>query len=109
MKSYNRAGIRVAHGTCWRIVRALDPGRHLRHRPIRRRVYEVAGPMSMWHVDGYHKLIRWKFVIHGGIDGFTRFMVMLEVADSHPETPLYYTHTCMHQTFKPTHYEHTHL
>jgi hypothetical protein len=32
-------------------------------------MYEVAGPMSLWHVDANHKLIRWKFVIHGGIDG----------------------------------------
>jgi hypothetical protein len=36
---------------------------------IERKMYEVAGPMSLWHVDGNHKLILWKFVIHGGIDG----------------------------------------
>ena len=31
----------------------------------------------MWHVDGNHKLIRWRFVIHGGIDGFSRTIVYL--------------------------------
>ena len=25
-----------------------------------------------WHVDGHHKLIKWKLVTHGGIDGFSR-------------------------------------
>ena len=31
---------------------------------IRRRVYHVDGPNSLWHLDGHHKLIRWKFVTH---------------------------------------------
>ena len=29
------------------------------------------------HVDGHHKLIRWRFVVHGGIDGFSRCIVYL--------------------------------
>lgn len=29
------------------------------------------------HIDGHHKLIRWRFVIHGGIDGFSRKIVYL--------------------------------
>ncbi len=29
------------------------------------------------HVDGHHKLIRWQFVIHGGIDGFSQCVVCL--------------------------------
>lgn len=29
------------------------------------------------HIDGHHKLIRWRFVIHGGIDGYTRKIVFL--------------------------------
>ena len=28
------------------------------------------------HIDGNHKLIRWGFVIHGGIDGFSRKMYL---------------------------------
>ena len=31
------------------------------------------------HLDGYHKLIRWKLVIHGGIDGFSRLIMFLKV------------------------------
>lgn len=44
---------------------------------IRRRVYSVEGPNSLWHIDGNHKLIRWRFVVHGGIEGFSRTIVYL--------------------------------
>ena len=27
--------------------------------------------MSHWHIDGNHKMVRWRFVIHHGIDGFS--------------------------------------
>ena len=36
---------------------------------LHRRRYCVSMPNSLWHIDGYHKLIRWRIVIHGGIDG----------------------------------------
>ena len=32
---------------------------------LHRRQYSVPGPNSLWQLDGYHKLIRWGFVIHG--------------------------------------------
>ena len=35
---------------------------------------------ALWHIDGYHKLIRWRLVIHGGIDGYSRVPVYLKVA-----------------------------
>ena len=28
-------------------------------------------------MDGHHKLIRWRFVIHGAIDGYSRVVVFL--------------------------------
>ena len=34
-----------------------------------RRVYNIPMPNSLWHIDSYHKLIKWRIVIHGGIDG----------------------------------------
>ena len=37
------------------------------HTTIRRRRYHVDAPNDVWHMDGNHKLIRWKFVIHGAI------------------------------------------
>ena len=49
-----------------------------RRLAIRRRVYYAQGPNSVWHIDGHHKLIRWRFVTHGGIDGFSRTIVYLK-------------------------------
>ncbi|CAB5201751.1 unnamed protein product [Rhizophagus irregularis] len=42
-----------------------------------RRVYKVAGPNALWHIDGNHKLIRWKFVVHAGIDGYSRIITYI--------------------------------
>lgn len=39
---------------------------------VSRRVYFVPWPNSLWHLDGHHSLIRWGFVIHGCIDGYSR-------------------------------------
>ena len=39
---------------------------------VNRRHYSVPGPRSLWHLDDNHKLIRWGFIIHGCVDGFSR-------------------------------------
>lgn len=44
---------------------------------ISRRVYYVPWPNSIWHIDGHHSLIRWGFVVHGCIDGFSRKVMFL--------------------------------
>ena len=49
---------------------------------VHRRRYHVPGPQSLWHIDGNHKLIRWRIVVHGGIDGFSRLVVFLGCATS---------------------------
>lgn len=51
----------------------------LRHS-LHRREYDVDAPNSLWHVDGYHKLVRWKIVIHGGIDGYSRVVTYLQAS-----------------------------
>ncbi|XP_026076638.1 uncharacterized protein LOC113054983 isoform X2 [Carassius auratus] len=65
-------------------LRRVDPEgmelRRLRLRTARRRRYSVPAPNSVWHIDGNHKLIRWRIVIHGGIDGFSRLVAYLKVA-----------------------------
>ncbi len=30
---------------------------------VKRRVYSVSHPNAVWHIDGNHKLIRWRFVV----------------------------------------------
>ncbi len=47
-------------------------------KTITRRVYSVPCPNFLWHVDGNHKLIRWKFVVHAAIDGFSRLITFLQ-------------------------------
>ena len=51
-----------------------------RRETICRRVYSVEGPNSLWHIDGNNKLIRWKVVIHCGINGHSRTIVFLKCA-----------------------------
>ena len=48
------------------------------HSVTRRRVYSVPFPNSVWHIDGHHKVVRWRFVIHGAIDGFCRTIIYLK-------------------------------
>lgn len=57
------------------IKRVHRLGTVLRSRcTILRRTYVVKRPNALWHCDGHHKLIRWGFVIHGFIDGFSRMV-----------------------------------
>ncbi|KAI4810763.1 hypothetical protein KUCAC02_013694 [Chaenocephalus aceratus] len=53
---------------------------------LHRRAYRVAGPNSLWHLDGHHKLIRWRIVIHGGIDGYSRLVAFLRASDNNRST-----------------------
>ena len=98
---YRRAGITMLDGMLRRLGHRLprerirtslmrvDPVQRVFQRiRIRRRVYSVPGPMSLWHHDGQHGLwacltrilfsvtnfepglIRWGVIIHGFIDGY---------------------------------------
>lgn len=49
---------------------------------LQRRVYNVQGPNHLWHVDTNHKLVRWRFIIIGGVDGYSRLPVMLQCTDN---------------------------
>jgi hypothetical protein len=55
-------------------ARVHGPSIFLGSRGVQRRTYNVAGPNSLCHHDGQHGLIRWKIVIHGFIDGYSRFV-----------------------------------
>lgn len=45
-----------------------------RYVVIKWRCYKVPRPNSLWHLDGHHKTIRWGFVVHEIIDGFSRIV-----------------------------------
>ena len=64
----------------WRIrnaIRNIDPiNRAIRRRyTIQRRLYNVKKPNLLWHVDSNHKLINWRFVLHGCVHGYSRAVI----------------------------------
>ncbi|XP_067098395.1 uncharacterized protein [Osmerus mordax] len=73
-------------GICfgWKIAEIMGVSRRTVNRRLRlrRRTYRVAGSNSLWHLDGNHKLIKWRIVIHGGIDGFSRLVVFLKASNN---------------------------
>eukprot|EP00794_Sanderia_malayensis_P014537 gene14537-16040_t len=75
----NSRGIFVQRQRIRDAIKVVDPvSRALRRTvSIMRRVYSVPGPNALWHIDGHHKLIRWRIVIHGGIDGYSWLIVYL--------------------------------
>ena len=75
-------GIHVPRHGVRDIIRCIDPiNTALRWQAMRpRHQYDVPGPNALWHIDGLHKFIRWGFVVHGGIDGFSRLVVFLKCA-----------------------------
>ena len=58
------------------VTELIIRGLHRKKNMLQRRVYNVKGPNHFWHVDTNHKLVRWNFVIVGGIDGFRRLPMM---------------------------------
>nr|XP_023028824.1 uncharacterized protein LOC111516986 [Leptinotarsa decemlineata] len=49
---------------------------------IKRRLYKVATPNSLWHMDAHMKLSRWGFVTHGCIDGYSRVIIYVSCTTS---------------------------
>lgn len=72
-------GIRVHRRRIWESIRRLEPWGVMESWSslIPRRVYSVAGPNAVWHIDGNYKLISWSLVIHEGMDGYFRLVVFL--------------------------------
>ena len=70
-------GLHVQRNRLRTAIHQSDPiGTEARRRPpIRRRVYSVPCPNYLWHIDGNHKLIRWRMVLHHAVDGFSRLIV----------------------------------
>ena len=75
-------GIKVQRKRLRESIQRINPLNSMTrwHQPIARRTYSVPGPNSLWHIDGHHSLIRWRFVVHGCIDGFSRLVTYLHCA-----------------------------
>ena len=91
LSQFPNSGIRTMKGhllsqnikVTWERVRnalwTVDPeailSRSIHSTIMHRRTYSVKGTLALWHIDGNHRLIRWGFIIHGGIDGYSRKIV----------------------------------
>ena len=75
-------GINVQRRRLRSSVQRLNPRNGITRwqQALSRRSYHVPGPNSLWHIDGHHSLIRWRFVVHGCIDGFSRMIIYLHCA-----------------------------
>ena len=67
----------------WRVCDSLitlDPIRRACRWALQipRRPYRVPHPNFLWHIDSNLKLRHWRFVVHGGIDSFSRVIVYLQ-------------------------------
>ena len=49
---------------------------------LKRRQYSVPMPNSLWHLDGNHKLIIRRIVVHGGIDGYSRLPIFIKASNN---------------------------
>ena len=63
--------------------------RQVGRMPGKRREYKTAGSNHVWHIDGYEKLFKWGFYIHGAIDGHSRYIVWLIVTNSKKASVVY--------------------
>ena len=52
------------------------------------RKYSVPSSIALWHLDGYHKLIRWCYVIHGAIDGYSDYIYIKLATNNRSDTVL---------------------
>jgi transposase InsO family protein len=86
-------GIRIqwerVRSSLWRV----DPEgvllRTMQLNLVKRRHYSVPGPLSLWHLDGNHKIIRWGFVIHGCVDGYSRRIMFLKASTNNKASTVF--------------------
>ena len=59
---------------------------------LTRRLFRADGPDQVWAYDGFDKLARWGFPIHGCVDVYSRYLLWLRVGISNrdPRWPLAY-------------------
>lgn len=77
----------VKRDTVYNIMKIADPeGISQRYgNRLKRRQYINPGPNYCLHTDGYDKLAQFGFYIHGGIDGHSRKIMWLRVANTNKQ------------------------
>ena len=81
-------GVRVQRYRVRMAMRRVDPaGAAIRWSEVHvRRRYSVYGANALWHIDTHHSLVRWRLVIAGGIDGYSRLITYLQCFDNNRAT-----------------------
>ena len=94
-----RYDLTVKQNTVLRILNLIDPeGVDKRSRyKLKRRQYKVRGPNHVWHIDGFDKLKKFGFAIHGCVDGFSRKVLWLKTSttNNNPKVIAYYYLKCV--------------
>ena len=94
-------GLFINRETVRKALKLLDPdGVSCRSKhKLKRRMYRAKGPNFIWHIDGYDELKPFGFSIHGGIDGFSRRILWLEVGhtNKNPKVVAHYFVNCVQQ------------
>ena len=77
-------GLRIQRFRVRLAMRRVDPpGAAIRWSEVHaRRRYNVYGANALWHIDTHHSLVRWRLVIAGRIDGFSRLITYLQCFDN---------------------------
>ena len=86
-------GVNVAKGDFCKALTIVDPDKvnKRKSKTIVSREYLSSGPDIIYHIDGNDKLKRWGFRIHGCVDGFSRKLLWLIVANSNND-PIVISH-----------------
>ena len=79
-----RKGVNIDRETVRLSIKVLDPEgvAERTNKRFKRRKYINKGPNSVWHLDGYDKLKPFGLAIHGAIDGYSRKILWLEIAET---------------------------
>ena len=77
-------GIKVLRAKLRSAIHRVDHSNTVQRQSsiISRRVYTNPHPNAVWHIDGNHKMIRWRLVIHAGVDGFSRCITYTKCANN---------------------------
>ena len=79
--------INIKRDSVLKLMHIIDPEgiENRSRRRLRRRKYNGIGPDRLHHIDGYDKLKPYGFSIHGCIDGFSRFVLWLELCTTNKD------------------------
>ena len=79
-----RLGIKVTRQELRNSIHRVDHENTVsrQSKMVKRRVYSVEHPNALWHIDSHHKLIKWRFVTHAAIDGFSHTITYINCSNN---------------------------